>query len=333
MVAIRIDPDWKLPERIATPESTYLNRRQVLATLGLGSLALGVGAGCSSADGAATVADRGRISSPALGGRFVDLFPAPRNEAYELGGRSLTPEASSAGHNNFYEFTTDKDRVWELAQGYNVDPWSIKVSGLVKQPVTLDLEDLFKRFPLEERLYRFRCVERWSMQVPWTGFPLRKLIDYLEPTSAARYVRFVSIQDREGLPGQAAYAWYPWPYYEGLRLDEAMHDLAFVALGVYGHALPMQHGAPWRLALPWKYGYKGPKSVVEIEFLAEQPGTFWNQVAPTEYGFFSNVHPDQPHPRWSQAAEHDIGTGEDRGTLLYNGYSDQIGDLYNGREF
>lgn len=331
MANIRIDPTWKLSERSATPESRFLDRRQLIAGFGLGTLALGLSAGCSYAERAAA-ADRSRISDPALGSRFAKLFPAGRNESYALSDRGVTPESSSAGYNNFYEFTTDKERVWELAQGYRVDPWSVRVSGLVKRPTTLSLEDLFSRFPLEERLYRFRCVERWAMQVPWTGFPLRKLIDSLEPLSSAKYVRFVSVID-QGLPGQKAYDWYPWPYSEALRMDEARHDLAFVALGIYGHGLPMQHGAPWRLALPWKYGYKGPKSVVEIEFVEEQPETFWNQASPSEYGFYSNVHPDRPHPRWSQSAERDIGTGETRATRLYNGYAPEVGDLYSGAEF
>ncbi len=332
MTAIRIEPGWRLPERLASPESVYLDRRRLLSAFGLGALTAGLGSAWPAA-AAARAADRARISEPALGERYAELFPAERNPTYALGGRRTTPEGAAAGYNNFYEFTTDKERVWELAQGHPVDPWSIRVTGLVKKPRTLGLEELFKLFPLEERLYRFRCVERWAMQVPWTGFPLRRLIERLEPLSSASHVRFVSILDKSRLPGQTAYAWYPWPYYEALRLDEAMHDLAFVALGVYGHALPMQHGAPWRLAIPWKYGYKGPKSVVEIEFVDREPGTFWNEASPTEYGFFSNVNPDRPHPRWSQAAERDIGTGESRPTLLYNGYAAEVGELYTGREF
>ena len=169
------------------------------------------------------------------------------------------------------------------------------------------------------------------MQVPWTGYPLRALLDRVEPLGSARFVRFVSIEDKENLPGQRDEPWYPWPYFEGLRLDEARHDLAFVVLGSYGHALPMQHGAPVRLAIPWKYGYKGPKSLVRIELVAEQPETFWNQLQPREYGFYSNVDPGKPHPRWSQAEETDIGTGEKRPTLLYNGY-DQVAALYDGKE-
>jgi sulfoxide reductase catalytic subunit YedY len=333
MVAFRIDPSWKLDPRLATPEGAYLNRRQLVAGLGLGTLALSVSSASSLAESAGAEADRSRLSEPALGDRFAERFPAERNPAFGLGERALTPEATASSYSNFYEFTTDKERVWELAQGYAVDPWKVEVSGLVKRPRTLDLDDLFNRFPLEERLYRFRCVERWSMQVPWTGFPLRALIDFLEPLPSAKYVRFVSVEDKDGLPGQTVYSWYPWPYYEGLRMDEARHELAFVALGIYGHALPMQHGAPWRLAIPWKYGYKGPKSLVAIEFLEGEPATFWNDSASSEYGFYSNVNPDRPHPRWSQAVERDIGTAESRPTLLFNGYAEQVGSLYTGREF
>ncbi len=328
MPAVRIPPSWSLAERLATPESVYLDRRQVLAGLGLGTLAA-AGLGLPRPAAAAT---RGMLE-PAVGRRWADRFPAARNQAYGLGDRPLTAEEVAARYNNFYEFTTDKERVWELAARYPLDGWEVEVGGLVARPRTLDLGELLTGFPLEERLYRFRCVERWAMQVPWTGYPLARLIDHLEPLGSARYVRFVSFEDRPNLPGQRNSPWYPWPYFEGLRLDEARHELAFVVVGIYGHALPMQHGAPWRLALPWKYGYKGPKSVVRIEFTAEEPQTFWHQAAPTEYGFYSNIDPGRPHPRWSQAVERDIGTGETRPTLPYGGYAEQVAALYTGKEF
>jgi sulfoxide reductase catalytic subunit YedY len=323
---------WEIPETLATPEAVFLDRRQVLAGLGLGAAAvlLPGGTACSKPEDPAVLARKLR---PALGPSYAEPFPAPRNAAFGLGDdRAPTPEARAASYNNFYEFTTTKDEVWKLAEGFPVEPWTVEVAGLTAKPRTLGLDDLFRRFPLEERLYRFRCVERWAMQVPWTGFPLRKLIDFLEPLGSARFVRFASFQNPGRLPGQKATPWYPWPYFEGLRLDEARHDLAFVALGSYGHALPMQHGAPWRLALPWKYGYKGPKSIVRIEFTAEQPGTFWNDLQPAEYGFYSNVDPAKPHPRWSQAEEMDIGTGRRRPTEPYNGYASLIAGLYTGRE-
>ena len=225
-----------------------------------------------------------------------------------------------------------EDEVWKLAKDYKVDAWKVKVHGLVHKPRTLDLEDIFTLCPLEERIYRFRCVERWAMQVPWVGYPLKDLITHLKPLSSAKYVKFTSILDPDRMPGQRKSTWYPWPYFEALRLDEATHDLSFVAVGSYGHALPMQHGAPWRLLTPWKYGYKSPKSIVEIEFTAEQPTTFWNDTEPDEYGFYSNVEPHKPHPRWSQRWESDLGTGERRSTLLYNGYAEQVGSLYDGKE-
>lgn len=329
MAHFHFPPAWKISDP-ATPESIYLDRRQALRAAGLGTLAMAIPQfACANTDAKDT--EPGVSVQPAVGG-YGDKFPAERNPSYGLGDLELTPEQVSSRHNNFYEFTTTKDRVWELAQDYSVEPWKVEVGGLVKKPRTLDLDDVFGRFPLEERLYRFRCVERWAMQVPWTGYPLRQLIDFLEPLPSAKYVRFVSLLDKRGLPGQRSQSWYPWPYYEGLRMDEATHDLAFVVVGSYGHALPMQHGAPWRLACPWKYGYKSPKSLVRIEFSAEQPGTFWNDLQAAEYGFYSNVEPHKPHPRWSQQWETDIGTGTTRDSVLYNGYADLVGSMYTGKE-
>lgn len=330
MANIRITPDWALPEGQATPQGIYLDRRQVVRSLGLAGLGLTLGAATGCGLDAGGFARRRRIA-PAVGRRFKEQFPAQRNSAYGLGDRPLTPQEVSSSYNNFYEFSTDKGKVWELAHGYPVDPWKVEVGGLVQRRRTLDLAELFTRFGLEERLYRFRCVERWAMQVPWTGFPLARLIDFLEPLGSARYVSFVSRHDPDRMPGQQNTS-YPWPYYEGLRLDEARHELAFAAVGIYGRALPMQHGAPWRVVCPWKYGYKSPKSIVRIEFSATPPATFWNDLQPSEYGFFSNVDPTKPHPRWSQEREEDIGTLEKRPTLLYNGYRSQVERLYDGSE-
>lgn len=331
MASIHIPRSWELPERLTTPEDVYLNRRQILRAMGLGVLAasLPLPLSCS------TPADPELLAhglAPALGKRYADLFPAKPNPQYGVGDRKVTPEKDAGGINNFYEFTTTKDEVWKLGRGYKVDPWTVEVGGLVKKPRTLDLDALLKGFPLEERLYRFRCVERWAMQVPWTGFPLRTLIDSLEPLSAAQYVRFVCVNDPEHLPGVKGTPWCPWPYHEALRLDEARNPLAFVVVGSYGHALPMQNGAPLRLALPWKYGYKGPKSIVRIELVADRPPTFWNELQPREYGFYSNIDPNKPHLRWSQDLENDLGTGESRPTLLYNGYAQQVGAMYDGKE-
>jgi sulfoxide reductase catalytic subunit YedY len=334
MTTIHIPPSWRIPERSATPEGLWLDRRTVLRTLGLGTLALTLPRGFAAAEDAAAEAPGvAEMLRPALGKSYVERFPAKRNPAFGTSDdRAPTPEAVAGAYNNFYEFTVMKEKVWRLARGYEVEPWTVKVHGLVKKPMTLGLDDILKRFPLEERLYRFRCVERWAMQVPWTGFPLRALIDHLEPLGTARYVRFGTVHDKEGMPGVRNQRWYPWPYFEGLRLDEARHELAFVVVGSYGHALPMQHGAPWRLALPWKYGYKGPKSIVEIELTSTKPKTFWNEAQPSEYGFYSNVEPHKPHARWSQKWERDIGTGEMRDTLLYNGYAEEVAALYDGSE-
>lgn len=326
MSSIRIPPSWQVPESRATPEALFLGRRRLIRAFGLGALSLALPRGAAGR----TLGEK-EMTAPALA-RFADRFPVKRSAAYDLGQREVTPEKVSARYNNFYEFTTSKEKVWELAYGYRVDPWTVNVKGLVAKPKKLGLEDLLTRFPLEERLYRFRCVERWSMQVPWTGFPLAKLIAACEPLASAKYVRFVTVKDAQGLPGQKGQGWYPWPYFEGLRLDEARNELAMAVVGSYGHALPMQHGAPWRVIAPWKYGYKSPKSIVEIEFTEKQPGTFWNELYSSEYGFYSNVDPGKPHPRWSQRMEQDIGTGESRETLLYNGYAAQVGALYKGDE-
>ena len=328
MANIRIPPSWQIAASEATPEPAFWNRRRLIQALGLGAIAAAVPR--LAADKGGKLGEK-EMLAPALG-RFGSHFPARRSAAYDLGKLELTPERVAARYNNFYEFTTNKEKVWEMAYGYPVDPWKVKVKGLVAKPKTLGLDDLLTGFPLEERLYRFRCVERWSMQVPWTGFPLAKLIDACEPLGSAKYVRFVSVQDPKGLPGQKTQGWYPWPYFEGLRLDEARNEMALAAVGIYGHALPMQHGAPWRVVTPWKYGYKSAKSIVEIEFTDKEPGTFWNDLYPSEYGFYSNVDPGKPHPRWSQRMEQDIGTGENRETLLYNGYAAQVGKLYRGDE-
>jgi sulfoxide reductase catalytic subunit YedY len=333
VASLRVPRSWEIPERLATPEGVYLNRRQVLRAMGLGALALSLPVSPAAAAAPADPELLAHGLAPALGKRYADRFPAKRNPRFGLvSDRKLTPEKDAGGYNNFYEFTNAKDQVWKKAMGYRVAPWTVEVGGLVKKPRTLDLDALFKGFPLEERLYRFRCVERWSMQVPWTGFPLRSLIDALEPLPSAAYVRFVCVKDPEHLPGQKETPWNPWPYYEGLRMDEARHPLAFVVVGSYGHALPMQNGAPLRLALPWKYGYKGPKSIVRIEFRADQPPTFWHALQPREYGFYSNVNPRKPHPHWSQEIENDIGTGEHRPTLPYNGYAQEVAAMYDGKE-
>jgi sulfoxide reductase catalytic subunit YedY len=230
-------------------------------------------------------------------------------------------------YNNYYEFTTDKGGVASLAQSFKTSPWSVEVYGLVNKPKTYGIEDLLKNFTQEERIYRLRCVEAWSMVVPWTGFTLASLLKEVEPTSSARYVRFETVYRPEEMPGLRS-PFYTWPYQEGLRLDEAMNDLTILATGLYGKPMPSQNGAPIRLVVPWKYGFKSIKAITKIELVAEQPSTLWSDASPNEYGFYSNVNPERSHPRWSQASERRIGEFGRRPTLMFNGYAEQVADLY-----
>jgi sulfoxide reductase catalytic subunit YedY len=238
----------------------------------------------------------------------------------------LTPFESVAGYNNFYEFTLSKTRVADLAAGFKTSPWEVEVGGLVNNPRTFGLEDLLA-FEQEERIYRMRCVEAWSMVIPWNGFPLSRLLQEVEPTSDAQFVRFETLYDPEQMPGLGNPV-LDWPYVEGLRLDEAMHDLTILATGLYGKDLLPQNGAPVRLVVPWKYGFKSIKSIVKIELVAERPVSSWMAASPREYGFFANVNPNVPHPRWSQASERVIGEGRRRETELFNGYGEEVASLY-----
>lgn len=244
----------------------------------------------------------------------------------------LTSIEDVTNYNNFYEFSTDKQSVASEAKGFVTSSWTVSVGGLVNKPTTFGLEELLK-FPLEERVYRLRCVEGWSMVIPWIGFPLAKLLEKVEPTSQAKYVAFQTLFDPKRMPNQSTGV-LDWPYVEGLRLDEAMHPLAILATGLYGETLPPQDGAPIRLVVPWKYGFKSIKSIVKISLVAEVPPTTWNLQAPNEYGFYSNVNPNVPHPRWSQARERRIGESSfsSRDTLLFNGYAEQVAHLYKGMD-
>jgi len=325
MASIHIPRPWEISERLVTPESAYWSRRQFVQALGLAGGALLV-ASCADAQ-----ESRNQASGPFTRADFpnapgIDLYPAKPNAGFRV-ERPLTDERTASRYNNFYEFTTSKD-VYRYVRDYNPYPWTLEVAGLCDKPQRWDLDALIRRFGLEERVYRFRCVEAWSMVVPWTGFALNRLLSASEPQGAARFVRFVSILRPDELPGQKEYHWYQWPYYEALRLDEAMHELAFFTVGIYGHPLPKQHGAPGRVVVPWKYGYKGPKAVVRIELTDERPKTFWNDSQPREYGFYSNVNPGRDHPRWSQASERVLDTGERIPTLAYNGYQEQVASLY-----
>lgn len=255
------------------------------------------------------------------------LYPAARNDKYQVTDRVLTPAGVAGRYNNFYEFTTVKADVARLASKLTIDPWTIEIGGLVQNPFRIGFEDLVKRFPLEERIYRMRCVEAWSMVVPWVGFPFRKFVEFCQPLSSAKYVRFLSFYRPQEAVGQREQG-YPWPYYEGLRLDEAVNELTLMVTGIYGKPLPKQHGAPIRLIVPWKYGYKSPKSIVKIEFVTEQPRSFWNDLSPDAYSFFSNVDPDFSNLPWSQATELDIGRDLRIPTMKFNGYGEFVAQLY-----
>ena len=313
MANIRVRPDWYLPEREATPEGVYLNRRAWLKAMGF--------SGASLLLGSRGFGKEKPTTQPA------ERYPAKRNAAFKL-DRELTDEKVAASYNNFYEFTTDKARVAELAQALTIEPWTVEVAGEVKKPGKYDIERLIADMPFEERLYRFRCVEAWAMAVPWTGFPLIALIKKLEPLGHAKYIAFETFFRPEEAPGQRREEMIPWPYVEGLSMAEAMHDLTIMATGIYGHAMPKQHGAPLRLVVPWKYGFKSIKSIVKISFVREQTPTTWNRYAPHEYTFEANVEPEVPHPRWSQKVERMIGTTERRYTLPFNGYAEQVAALY-----
>lgn len=327
MPLIKIKKSWEIPERLVTPEATYLNRRRFMKGLisaGLTGAALPL-AGCNNSD--RSLADSGSSSLKA----YSNLT---RNPAFSQVQRAITEEDLATKYNNFYEFGGTKS-IWQAAQALPTENWKVEVTGLVKNPRVYDIDDLQKKFPLEERVYRFRCVEAWSMVVPWVGFPMKLLMADVEPTNNAKFVRFISFYDPEITKGPGFWAGgYPWPYTEGLRVDEMANELAFFATGMYGKELPKQNGAPLRQVIPWKYGFKGAKSIVKIEFVAEQPATFWNTLAANEYGFEANVNPDVPHPRWSQASEKIVGSGaswswERIPTLVYNGYGEYVAGLYS----
>ncbi len=301
-----------------TPKQVYLSRRDFIKATGLiaGSLVL---AACAPQ---ATATSSQALPTPAN--------PALSKKKDELGDPVNTFE-DITNYNNYYEFTTDKSGVASMAGKFKTSPWEVEVYGLVNKPQKYALEDLIKQFQPEERIYRLRCVEAWSMVIPWVGFPLSKLLKAVEPTSTAKYVRFETVTRPDEMPGQNDRS-YPWPYQEGLRLDEAMHDLTILATGMYGGELPAQSGGGMRLVVPWKYGFKSIKAVIKIELVSEQPATMWSSIAPNEYGFYSNVNPQVDHPRWSQGSERRIGEVQRRDTLMFNGYAEQVASLYTGMD-
>jgi len=304
---------WELPEIQATPESVFLNRRQLMAA-GAGLIAGAALPGIAAAE----------VPDPTL-----DLYPAKRNETYKL-DVPLTKAEDAANYNNFYEFGMSKDIV-DASHRLATRPWSIEVDGMVDKPFEIGFDDLVRKLPLEERLYRFRCVEAWAMAVPWTGIPLKAFVAMAKPLSGAKYIRFETFLNPRVAPGQNQ-RWYPWPYVEGLTMAEAGNELPLLVTGIYGKPLPTQHGAPIRLITPWKYGFKSVKSIRRISFVAERPKTFWEALQASEYGFWANVNPAVPHPRWSQASEQVLGSRERRPTLIYNGYGEQVAGLYKGLE-
>ncbi len=318
---IKTQRGWEIPEREATPEHVFFNRRRFLtgtAAIGAAAALLGCGEEQKAQAQSAQAADA--TPDPSAG-----LYPFKRNEVYKL-DRDRTAEEWSTRYNNFYEFGTSKDVV-EEAQSLPVRPWVLTIDGMVDKPMQIGIDDLLAQMPLEERLYRHRCVETWSMAVPWSGFALKELVKLASPQAGAKYLRFETFMNAEVAPEQKT-PWYPWPYVEGLTIEEATNDLAFMVTGMYGKPAPKQNGAPLRLALPWKYGFKSAKSLVKVTFTDQRPVNFWQALQASEYGFWANVNPEVPHPRWSQANERVLGSDEPRPTLIYNGYGDFVASLY-----
>lgn len=311
----------KIPASEITPPDVYFNRRAFLR------------GGVLAGSAAATAVLYKKLN----GVELVDTRTAELPGLVKPGaGPNLatdtpTPRASILNYNNFYEFSTDKDGVAAAAKDFKTDGWKVEVGGLVHQPMTFDMDAIRKLSPPEERVYRMRCVEAWSMVIPWAGYSLSKLLDQVKPTSSAKYVAFETLLDPKRMPNQSEPV-LPWPYVEGLRLDEAMHPLTLLATGLYGQEMPPQDGAPVRMVIPWKYGFKGIKSIVKITLTDKQPPTTWNKSAPSEYGFYANVNPTHDHPRWSQATEQRIGESGRRKTLMFNGYGEQVASLYAGMD-
>lgn len=311
---IRKRAGWELPESAATPEHVYMNRRQIMAAGGAAAALIAL----------PRIARAQTETVPT-----ADLYPARRNLAYRI-ERDITPEDYAATYNNFYEFGSYK-QISKAAQALKARPWTVRIDGEVERPVDIDIDALIRRMGLEERLYRHRCVEAWSMTIPWTGFPLARLVEMARPLSAAKFLRMETFLDPDTARGQRQ-SWYPWPYVEGLTMAEATHDLAFMVTGAYGKPAAKQFGAPLRLHVPWKYGFKSIKSITRFSFVRERPVGFWEDIAGDEYGFWANVNPAVPHPRWSQESERVLGTDERVPTKLFNGYGDYVADLYSGLE-
>jgi sulfoxide reductase catalytic subunit YedY len=308
---------WEIPEHLATPEHMFLNRRAFLTATGASALAL-----------SPELAWAQRVSD--LPDPSANLYPAKRNEKFVL-DRPVTDEKVNINYNNFYEFGSSKN-IFRAAQALKLRPWTVKIDGMVEKAQELDIDDLLKKVTLEERLYRHRCVEAWGMTIPWSGFPLAKLVELAKPLSSATYLRMETFMDPSVAPGQKQRL-YPWPYVEGVTVAEATNDLAFLVTGAYGKPVAKSQGAPIRLALPWKYGFKSIKSITKFTFTDQRPKSYWEALQASEYGFWANVNPQVPHPRWSQANEEVLGSGGKRvPTLLFNGYAEFVADVYKSLE-
>ena len=318
MAHIKIPKGWEIPEREVTPWHIYLNRRKLLAGA--------VAAGAALVGGQPFWEAISPSAEAAPGAKLPDAVKSPLSTK-----EKVTPYEDVTHYNNFYEFGTAKEQPAKLAKNFKTSPWTVSVEGEVGKPAVYDTDKILKMAPLEERIYRLRCVEGWSIVVPWIGFPLHVLIQRVEPTSKAKFVAFQTLYDPKQMP-QARNAGIDFPYVEGLRMDEAMHPLAILCVGMYGEVLPNQSGPPVRLVVPWKYGFKSIKSIVKIRFQEKQPPTTWNKATPNEYGFYSNVNPAVDHPRWSQGTERRLGEFFKRKTLLFNGYADQVAHLYAGMD-
>jgi methionine sulfoxide reductase catalytic subunit len=311
---------WEIPSSRITPEAVALGRR------GVSRRALVGGVAAVGIIGAAGTAQAGWFSSaPSAPPPVLKSLTAQHNARYVV-DRPITPESDVTHYNNYYEFGDSKS-VSDAAAALKVEPWSIEIAGMVKTPRTIGYDDLMKRVSLEERVYRHRCVEAWAMTVPWIGFPMADLVKMAEPLGSATYLKFTTLADDKTMPGLRQ-SWYPWPYTEGLTVQEAMNELAFLSVGLYGKTLPPQNGAPIRVTVPWKYGFKSAKSIVKVEFTDQRPKTFWEQLQDSEYGFWANVNPAVPHPRWSQEQERLLGSGEMVPTRIWNGYGELVAAMY-----
>mgnify|MGYP003322116860 FL=1 len=302
---------WNLKESSITSESVFNSRRKIIKNLAIGSL---------------VVPSASLFPFTA----FSSFYPPITNNFYKV-DRDLTKESLATTYTNFYEFGSSKN-IWRRAAQLKTDPWLLTIDGLVNKPLTIDVNDLLKKIGgIEERVYRFRCVEAWSMTVPWAGFPVNKILSLVEPKTDAKFVKFETFFNPDIAPGQKQ-KWYPWPYQEGITVEEAKNDLSFIATGIYGKELPNQNGAPLRLILPWKYGFKSIKSIVKISFVNKRPIGLWEKLAPKEYGFWANVNPNIPHPRWSQRSEQQLGVDGRIPTVIYNGYGDHVAFMYSKLE-